>query len=68
MNEYLKAWGIATEFINAKINPDSPGGVEAQLDQLYGNARLVMTALAEQTKDSTFYSFINLIRKARGDN
>lgn len=68
MNEqYRHMWELADGFIKAKINPDAQGGEKAQLEQLYGNARLVFTSFAEQLHDATPYAFINLIRKVRGD-
>ena len=66
-NEYEIAVDVLNELKVSSINPDAPGGEEAQVEQLYGVANGVFMALAHNAQDSTLNGFTELLRKIRGD-
>lgn len=66
-NEYEISLDVLNQLRVSELNPDAAGGVEYQLDQLYGVANGVFMALAHNAQDSTINGFTNLLRKVRQD-
>lgn len=66
MNRYEQILDIVHDLAHAKINKDANGGIDAQLDQLYGLGSQIITTLASGLDIDTDY-LIEFIHKSRGD-